>query len=160
MFSSKAYRGRTKTVDRIPEEAQRILQEGFFAYMGTVEEGCNPHVTAMFFIWDRDSETLLLISSEANRKVRNIKKNPNVCVTIDERDPDSPAGNEGVMIRGKAELLELGIVDEIWVNQYLQKYLDFLGYGFPLGERIAIRIVPRSLSYWKGTKFCKWKNPR
>jgi len=125
----------TKRLVEIPKAALKILREGFFAYLGTAEPRCEPHVTAMFYLWDESSKTIYLVTSKESKKVLNIRQNRNVSVTIDKRDPVSPAGNSGVMI------------------------IDFLGTGYPLGSRIAIRVTPKTLSYWKGTRFYKWRNP-
>jgi general stress protein 26 len=143
----------------IPIDALEILRHGFFAYLGTAEPGCIPHVTAMFYIWDDETKTIYLITSKESKKVLNIKRNTRVSVTIDLRDPKSPAQNAGVMVRGKGHLVETELVDDVLTVKYLEKYADFLGTGYPLGSRIAIRVTPRIISYWRGTVFYRWKNP-
>ncbi len=153
-------RDHTKKTQIIPEAARKILREGFFAYLGTSEPGCEPHVTAMFYIWDEDENFLYLVTSKESKKVLNIRRNRKVSVTIDVRDPSSPAGNSGVMIRGVAFLVEMEVAYEHLMLEYMEKYMEFLGTGYPLGSRIAIRVTPRSISYWKGTEFYKWKKPR
>jgi len=150
----------TKKTSAIPEAARKILRDGFFAYLGTAEPGCVPHVTAMFYIWDEEKNFLYLVTSKESQKVLNIRRNRKVSVTIDVRDPTSPARNEGVMIRGVAFLVEMEVAYEYLMLRYLEKYAEFLGTGYPLGSRIAIRVTPRTISYWKGTEFYKWKKPR
>jgi len=153
-------RNHTKITESIPEAARKLLREGFFAYLGTSEPGCEPHVTAMFYIWDEHENFLYLVTSKESKKVSNIRRNRNVSVTIDVRDPSSPARNSGVMIRGVAFLVEMEVAYEYLMLEYMEKYMDFLGTGYPLGSRIAIRVTPRSISYWKGTEFYRWKKPR
>ena len=51
------------------------------------------------------------------------------------------------------------VTDEELMLEYMEKYVEFLGTGYPLGSRIAIRVTSRTISYWKGTRFYKWKNP-
>ncbi|MHA2056605.1 MAG: pyridoxamine 5'-phosphate oxidase family protein [Candidatus Thorarchaeota archaeon] len=147
----------TKKTTEIPEEALSILRKGFFAYLGTAEPGCDPHLTAMFFIWDDDSESIHMVSTRKSRKVVNIRRNTRVCVTVDERDPKSPAGNCGVMIRGRAQLVEMEIADNNVMVEFLSKYMHFLGPGYPMGSRIAIQVKPRKISYWMGANFYQWK---
>jgi nitroimidazol reductase NimA-like FMN-containing flavoprotein (pyridoxamine 5'-phosphate oxidase superfamily) len=144
----------------IPEAARKILRDGFFAYLGTADPRCEPQVTAMFYIWDEKENFLYLVASKDSKKVLNIRRNRKVSVTIDVRDPTSPVGNSGVMIRGVAFLVEMELAYEYLMLQYMEKYIGFLGTGYPLGSRIAIRVTPRSISYWKGTEFYKWKKPR
>jgi general stress protein 26 len=148
----------TKKSKDIPSEALDILQNGFFAYLGTSDLQCNPHVTAMFYIWDDKTKTIHLITSKESKKVLNIKQNTNVSVTIDQRDPTSPARNAGVMIRGRGHLIDTELVDEKLMTKYLEKYAGFLGSGYPLNSRVAIRVIPKTISYWKGTNFYTWKN--
>ncbi|MFW9893543.1 MAG: pyridoxamine 5'-phosphate oxidase family protein [Candidatus Thorarchaeota archaeon] len=157
MFLSKPQKAFTRRTSEIPRPALSILRKGFFAYLGTTEPGCDPHLTAMFYLWDEGSESIYLVSTRKSRKVTNIRRNTRVCVTVDERDPRSPAGNCGVMIQGRAQLVEMEIADDIVMVNFLDKYMHFLGPGYPMGSRIAIRITPQKISYWKGANFFKWE---
>lgn len=148
----------TRKAAKIPDGALEILRDGFFAYLGTADLRCDPHVTAMFYIWDDDTKTIHLITSKDSKKVLNIRRNTRVSVTIDQRDPKSPARNAGVMVKGRALLVEMELVDDELTVKYLEKYVEFLGTGYPLGLRIAIRVIPHTISYWKGTNFYRWKN--
>jgi nitroimidazol reductase NimA-like FMN-containing flavoprotein (pyridoxamine 5'-phosphate oxidase superfamily) len=150
----------TKKTVTIPDEALDILRNGFFAYLGTTDLQCNPHVTAMFYIWDDESKTIHLITSRQSKKVLNLKQNAHVSVTVDQRDATSPARNVGVMVRGKGILVETEFVEDKLMVKYLERYEEFLGTGYPLGSRIAIRVIPKTISYWKGTNFYTWKNRR
>ena len=146
-----------KTAD-IPAAALDILRNGFFAYLGTTDLECNPHVTPMFYIWDDETRTIHLVTSRQSKKALNIRRNKNVSVTVDQRDSASPAGNVGVMVRGRGYLAETEDVDDKLMAKYLEKYAGFLGTGYPLGSRIAIRVIPRTVFYWKGTSFYTWKS--
>ncbi|MDF1538954.1 MAG: pyridoxamine 5'-phosphate oxidase family protein [Candidatus Thorarchaeota archaeon] len=145
--------------NQLPNEALRIVSNGFFAYLATAEENCNPHITTMFYIWDEETGRVFLITGERTRKAKNIKKNDRVSVTIDERDPESPAGNRGVMIRGRARLISVEEMGDVLMNFYLEKYLHFLQEGWALGSRVVIEVTPRIISYWKGIHFHRWENP-
>jgi nitroimidazol reductase NimA-like FMN-containing flavoprotein (pyridoxamine 5'-phosphate oxidase superfamily) len=159
MFLTKPQKAFTKRTEDIPKPAISILRKGFFSYLGTAEPGCDPHLTAMFYIWDDDSESIYLVSTRQSRKVTNIRRNTRVCVTVDERDSKSPAGNCGVMIQGRAQLIEMEIADNRVMVEFLGKYMDFLGPGYPMGSRIAIQIKPQKISYWMGANFYKWNAP-
>jgi nitroimidazol reductase NimA-like FMN-containing flavoprotein (pyridoxamine 5'-phosphate oxidase superfamily) len=158
MFLTKPHKAFTKKTTDIPEPALSILRTGFFAYVGTTEPGCDPHLTVMFFIWDDESESVYMVSTRRSRKVVNIRRNTRVCVTIDERDPKSPAKNCGVMIQGRAQLVEMEIADNTVMVEFLSKYMQFLGPGYPMGSRIAIQVKPRKISYWMGANFYQWKD--
>ncbi|MFX1260991.1 MAG: pyridoxamine 5'-phosphate oxidase family protein [Promethearchaeota archaeon] len=158
MFLAKTHGAPIRIAKEIPEEALRILKSGFFSYLGTSEAGCLPHLTAMFYIWHDPTKQIYMITTRGSHKIANIRKNTKVCVTVDERNAVLPAANRGVMIKGRAMMVEMELVDEEITINFLSKYLDFLGAGYPLGNRIAIRITPRILSYWRGTDFYRWKN--
>ena len=157
MLLAKPHKAYTSKLKDIPKGALEILEDGFFAYLGTIEPGCDPHLTAMFYLWDDDSRSIYLVSTKTSRKVANIRKNTRVCVTVDRRDPKSPAGNCGVMIQGRAQLIEMEIADNIVMVEFLAKYMHFLGPGYPMGSRIAIQVKPRKISFWKGARFFQWK---
>jgi len=160
MFLTEPHKAYTKKTTEIPEAALKILRNGFFAYLGTTEPGCDPHLTAMFFIWDDNSKSVYMVSTRKSRKVVNIRRNTRVCVTVDERDSKSPARNCGVMIQGRAQLIEMEIADSKVMVDFLAKYMQFLGPGYPMGSRIAIQVTPRKISYWMGANFYQWKRQR
>ncbi len=145
---------------RLHTGARKILREGFFAYFTTGNPRSFPHITTMFYIWDEESCTFYVITSESTKKVKNIQQNPNVALTIDERDPLSPAGNCGVLVRGKARVIPIEEMGDILMNKYWAKYLNVLGQGFPMGSRLAIEITPRVIHYWSGIHFFKWVDHR
>ena len=159
MFLAKTHSARVKIAKEIPEEALRILKSGFFSYLGTSETGCTPHLTAMFYVWHDLTKQVYMVTTRGSHKISNIRKNTKVCVTVDERNSVLPAANRGVMIKGRAMMVEMELVDEAITIDFLSKYMNFLGAGYPLGNRIAISVTPRILSYWRGTDFYRWKNP-
>jgi nitroimidazol reductase NimA-like FMN-containing flavoprotein (pyridoxamine 5'-phosphate oxidase superfamily) len=113
----------------------------------------------MFYLWDSISMKVYLITSETSKKARNARKNTKVSVTIDTRDPESPEGNRGVLIRGRARLISIEEMGDVRLNKYMEKYLSFLGTGYPMGSRVVIEVTPRILNYWRGVRFFRWKNP-
>jgi general stress protein 26 len=159
MFLAKTHKAPIKIAKEIPEEALRILKSGFFSYLGTSEAGCFPHLTAMFYVWHDPSKQIYMVTTRGSHKISNIRKNTKVCVTVDERNAVLPSANRGVMIKGRAMMVEMELVDDTITVDFLAKYIDFLGAGYPIGNRIAIRVTPRTLSYWRGTDFYLWKNP-
>ena len=144
---------------QIPTEALQILEDGFFAYLGTARRPCSPHITTMFYLWDSERMKVYLITSENSTKAKNVRQNNKVSVTVDFRDPESPEGNRGVLIRGRARLISVEEMGDVRLNMYMERYLSFLGTGFPMGSRVVIEVTPRMLNYWRGVRFFRWKNP-
>ena len=159
MFVARTHKAPTVRTKEIPEEALRILKSSFFSYLGTSEPGCVPHLTAMFYVWHDSSRSVYLFTTKGSRKISNIRRNTKVSLTVDERSAVSPAANRGVMIQGRAMMIEMELVDEMITLDFFEKYDKFLQTGYPLGNRIAIRITPKVVSYWRGTQFYRWKNP-
>ena len=149
---------RSRPLEVLPEYMNKLIESGFFAYFSTIEPKCNPHITTMFYLWNAEKKIIYLITSNDTRKIRNIKRNSSVSVTIDVRDPDCPAGNSGVIIRGRADITSVEEMGDVLLNKYLEKNLRFLGTGFPMGSRIVIQVTPRIIHYWKGIRFASWKN--
>jgi nitroimidazol reductase NimA-like FMN-containing flavoprotein (pyridoxamine 5'-phosphate oxidase superfamily) len=145
---------------QIPAEALQILEEGFFAYLGTANRSCVPHITTMFYLWDSETMKVFLITAETSKKVRNVKQNNKVSITVDVRDPVSPEQNRGVLIRGRARIISIEKMGDVRLNRYMERYLSFLGTGFPMGSRVVIEVTPRILNYWRGVRFFRWKNPK
>ena len=144
---------------QIPTEALQILEDGFFAYLGTARKSCTPHITTMFYLWDAEKMKVYLITSDTSTKAKNIRLNNKVSVTVDIRDPESPERNRGVLIRGRARLISVEEMGDVYLNRYMERYLRFLGTGFPMGSRVVIEVTPRVLNYWRGVRFFRWKNP-
>ncbi len=145
-----------RSANLLHPKAARIIRDGFFAYFTTGEIGAPPHITTMFYIWDEEPNKFYVITSRSTKKLQNIRQNPNVALTIDERDPISPEGNCGVLIRGTARVIKIEEMGDVLMNQYWQKYLTFLKVGFPMGSRVVIEITPKIIHFWKGIHFHKW----
>jgi nitroimidazol reductase NimA-like FMN-containing flavoprotein (pyridoxamine 5'-phosphate oxidase superfamily) len=103
---------------------------------------------------------VFLITAETSKKVRNVKQNNKVSITVDVRDPVSPEQNRGVLIRGRARIISIEKMGDVRLNRYMERYLSFLGTGFPMGSRVVIEVTPRILNYWRGVRFFRWKNPK
>ncbi len=159
MFLGKIHKAPIRVIAEIPDGALDILRSGFFSYLGTSEADCMPHLTAMFYVWQEQSKQIFMVTTKGSHKISNIRKNTKVCVTVDERDAVLPAANSGVMIRGRAMMVEMELLDEAITLDFLGKYMSFLGAGYPLGNRIAIKVTPKILSYWRGMDFYRWRNP-
>lgn len=159
MLRIKTQTKRKRPLQVLPEYMNKIVDSGFFAYFSTIEPKCKPHITTMFYLWNTEEKIIYLITSNDSKKIRNIRRNSSVSVTIDVRDPESPARNEGVIIRGRADICSVEEMGDVLLNKYLEKNLRFLGTGFPMGSRIVICVIPRIIYYWKGVKFSSWKNP-
>jgi nitroimidazol reductase NimA-like FMN-containing flavoprotein (pyridoxamine 5'-phosphate oxidase superfamily) len=55
-----------------------------------------------------DGELILFATDEESAKVRNLRSNPRVALTVDDYSEDWRSGLRGVMVRGTARVLDQG----------------------------------------------------
>lgn len=119
--------------------AQR-LRNDLIVWLATVRPDGRPHLAAVWFLWDSGT---ILIFSQPNQKVRNLRANPNVVLSLDNTD----TGEDAVTIEGVAELLPSGSVTAE-LAPYAQKYaakLQKMGWTpqqMAQSYTEAIRITP------------------
>jgi PPOX class probable F420-dependent enzyme len=78
-----------------------FLQRPLTARLATVDENHHPHVVPVWFGWDGDN---LWVSSFSNtRKVKNIRGNTHISITVDIEDKDG--ATQAIILEGAAELV-------------------------------------------------------
>lgn len=92
------------TESEVPQEIRELLTKCHFAYLCTVDGNNRPHITPMFFVYDRDANLMYFVSNSKSAKTRNIRLNNRVSLTVDVRDPVNPFNNVGVMTEGEASV--------------------------------------------------------
>ena len=87
--------------------ARRLLSSTIPARLAFVGSSGQPHVTPIWFLW-RD-ERILMCSVDNSAKVRAIRRNPRIALTIDSEKPPYQV----LRVRGSAELESVdGIPEE------------------------------------------------
>jgi general stress protein 26 len=148
---------------KIPDEMLRLLFGSYFGYVCTVNRRNQPHITPVFFIYDHLHQKIFFITNEKSVKVRNMKENPKVSITVDIRDPVNPFNNEGVLVQGTGEIKErepIYFLSEDTLRLYYDIYQDFkekyqaVVENKPLGENdVIVQINIWKMVYWKGPHF-------
>jgi nitroimidazol reductase NimA-like FMN-containing flavoprotein (pyridoxamine 5'-phosphate oxidase superfamily) len=146
----------------IPAKIKMLLAEGRFTYFCTTDAAFRPHVTPMFFVYEVKSNKIFLMSTRYSKKVRNLKSNNSVSLTMDVRDPINPFLNYGVMIQGVANVLDLkkhmGVLET-----FTRKYPRFVRKEKPRGKLlhaypdVLIQVTPKVMIYWRGAHFTRWE---
>jgi PPOX class probable F420-dependent enzyme len=121
---------------KLTEEDVKLLEEPQLAHVATVGPDGSPQVTPVWV--DTDGEALLFNTAEGRVKHRNIVENPNVAVSITDRNDDYRV----VTVRGRAELVHEGADDHI--DKLAKKYLGADSYPFRKDDetRVIVRVVP------------------
>ena len=115
--------------------------------LATVQPDGAPLAMAMWFL--HDAATLTMISVDNLQKVRNLRRDPRVCVVGEAADAQ---GIRGVVVHGRAEFLEDGPARRVLAERFLAKYHPRLeeywsGRTMP-PNRVMFRIVPSKVRSW------------
>ena len=90
------------------EEIDRFLEQKLVARFTSIRLDGYPHTTPLWYVWDGEVLWFLLGAGTYPRQhIRNLRRNPKLCVVID-RDARPEHGGlsdaQGVAIRGTVEL--------------------------------------------------------
>jgi general stress protein 26 len=94
----KAITGYPQMPSFTQDEMEIFLSQHRFARLGTINEDGTIHLAPIYFKYGKSE--FILGTQNASRRVRNIKRNPNVTLLIDDTNPPYKA----VLIYGKAIL--------------------------------------------------------
>ena len=123
---------------KLPDSAVELLQQPFLAHVGTSMPDGSPQVTPVWV--DTDGEHILINTAEGRTKTRNVRRNPNVAVSV--VDPENPLAG-ALQVRGTVvEITTEG------ADQHIDK-LSFKYAGAPYGPRegrLILKIRPDALT--------------
>jgi PPOX class probable F420-dependent enzyme len=129
--------------------ARELLSARLIANFATVNKDGSIHLVPLWFMWREPC--LLLPTSSATRKVRNLRRDPRATIMID----DSRGGFDlrGVTLVGEA-VISSGS-DAASVNREIHlKYLTVEGRGLPAvdgylaTDDVTIAFTPRRITSW------------
>ena len=135
--------------------AERLADAPIRAFLGgrdvvvlaTVQADGSPLAAPMWFLYRPD--VLVMISEAATQKVRNLRRDPRVCVVAESGTRDDA---RGVVVRGRAEFLSDSGERRAYVRALLEKYRPELGHlwgGEEMpADRVLFRIVPSHVRSW------------
>jgi len=120
----------------IPESYRPILEKKSFAHLATLGPDGRPHNTPLW-VDHEGGEYVLLNTLRGRRKERNLRRDPDVAVSV--LDPDNPY--RYLSVRGRATLTEEGAAEHI--DELARQYLDVEEYPHHDQEdapRVVVRI--------------------
>jgi PPOX class probable F420-dependent enzyme len=129
--------------------ARELLEARLIAKLATLNADGSVHLVAMWFLWD--GEAVLIPTSGATRKARNLRRDPRATVMID----DSRDGFDlcGITLVGECEVIAAPASAE--PNRRIhRKYVTDAGLereavrGYLATDDVTLRFVPRKLSSW------------
>jgi PPOX class probable F420-dependent enzyme len=133
---------------RLDESAvQQFLATKEVVLLATVQADGAPLAMPMWFL--HDPATLTMISVAGTQKVRNLHRDPRVCVVA---EGGGTGDVRGVSVHGRAEFLVDGPERRALAARLVEKYQPYLerrwgGRAMP-ADRVMFRIVPERVRSW------------
>lgn len=131
-----------------------LLSQPLIARMATVN-GDRPHIAPVWFLWDGNS--LFIETDISFQKAKNLRRNPNCAVVID----DTLGGLRfwGIILHGRVELITEPQDDVLeLVRAIYTKYLGKEGVLAPTpqemilkGRHVLIKLTPEKIISWDDT---------
>ena len=126
---------------------QQFLATRDVVVLATIQADGSPLAMPVWFLHGPD--TLTMISETDTQKVRNLRREPRVCVVA---EAGTSSDLRGVIVQGHAEFLDESPERQALVHAFLQKYHPALerrwrGRVLP-PDRVMFRIVPTRVTSW------------
>jgi len=152
---------------KLPFKIIKVLRESHFVYFCTTDQGNQAHITPMFFLFDEKTNEIFVFAYSRSKKMKNIRVNPKVCLTVDVRDPENPFENRGVMVQGEARIEKTADPTSISLDKKLRRvYKDFSRKYPVLTEaqsptqvryrefrEVLVKVRANKMVYWRGPYF-------
>ena len=120
-----------------PESYRDLLERPLFAHFATVASDGSPRVNPMWFLWDNQAGVLKLTHTNQRHNFRNVKRNPNVALSI--IDPDD--GYRYLQLRGEIERVDADPTGAFY-NTLQQRYRGRTSEVKDRDVRVVLTIRP------------------
>jgi len=127
---------------------QQFLASRYIAVLATLQPDGAPLATPMWFL--HDPSTVTMLSVESTQKVRNLRRDPRVSMTVETSGP-SGSGGRGVIIQGRAEFLADSPERRALAERFHARYPElekFWGGRAMPSNRVMFRITPAQVVRW------------
>lgn len=91
---------------KIPDDARTVIESGQLAHLATINGDGSPHVTIVWVGLDGDEITIGKLA--VDQKVRNIRRDPRVSLSIEAPQGDTMGMKHYIVIEGTARIEERG----------------------------------------------------
>jgi len=129
------------------DDIQRFLATREVVVLSTVQPDGSPLAMPVWFWHDRDA--LTMISEAATQKVRNLRRDPRVCVVAESGSREDA---RAVIMGGRAEFVSDPAAQRTLVRALLGKYHPHLGRRWAgeamPADRVMFRLVPAWVRTW------------
>jgi PPOX class probable F420-dependent enzyme len=118
----------------LPQSVKKLLQDKAYGHVVTFNLQGTPQLTMVWM--DVDGDEVLFNTAEGRKKLRNLRRDPRITVSVQDRhDPQAYA-----VFDGKARITETGADDHI--DKLAKRFLNADKYPFrqPGEKRLIVRI--------------------
>ena len=133
----------------LPQSVKKLLQDKAYGHVVTFNTQGHPQLT---MVWtDVDGDEVLFNTSEGRRKSRNLRRDPRIIVSVQDRnDPQAYA-----VFHGKGRVTETGA--DAHIDKLAKRFLGTDKYPFrqPGEKRLIVRISVDRISGF-GPKMKPW----
>jgi len=134
---------------KIPPSLRKMLEDKAYGHVVTFNDKGNPEVTMVWM--DVDGDEVLFNTAEGRRKPGNIRRDPRVIVSVQDRNnPQAYAA-----FYGKGRVIEAGADEHI--DKLAKRFLGADKYPFrqPTEKRLIVRIAVDRIS-GMGPNYQSW----
>ncbi|MGD0833752.1 MAG: PPOX class F420-dependent oxidoreductase [Candidatus Dormibacteria bacterium] len=127
------------TPPRLSDDQVALLREKVIAHVATTMPDGSPQVTPVWV--DTDGEAVIFNTAKGRVKYRNLVRDPRVAISVTDKQNDY----RGVVVRGRAELIDEGA--DAHIDKLAKKYRDLDTYPNrqPGEQRVIVRVVPERI---------------
>jgi hypothetical protein len=130
-------------------DAERLLKEGFFGYLGTSGMDNVPHVTPIIYVYD--DKRIFFSTSKQARKLRNIRENSKVSFVVHASDPSDFFNDEAALVFGRIKVYDLS--SSVLGSGRLLKVLGLFPRKYPEYARVYGGDFLKIPKAWRPTLF-------
>ena len=124
-----------------PETHRDLLERPLFAHLATVGEDGAPRSNPMWFVYEPESDRILLTHTRRRHNYRFLRREPRVALSI--TDPDDPY--RYLQVRGEVEA-EAADPEGAFYQRLQQRYRGYTTEVKDRADRVVLTVRPAS---WK-----------
>lgn len=129
------------------EKVQQAMEGPVTAVLATINADGSPLATPMWYV--HDAHGIGMVSVDDLQKVRNLRRDPRVCVVV---ETDLPGGPQCIIVQGTVEFLDSDFDRAALGAGFVAKYGESIekrwGGGSVPPDRVLFRIHPSRVKLW------------
>ena len=131
-----------------PEQRAFLMEQARTAKLATVRKDGRPHVVPVWF--DMDGDTLIFTTGQATVKAANIRRDPRVCLCVDDEKPPFAF----ILIEGTANMTADSDARLYWSTRIGGRYMgaelaETYGKRNSVEDELLVRVTPTKVVFEK-----------